>query len=200
MSIVGSLPAVGIVVLLAAGAAAPAFAQSEDVEARDIGRRGVTLVGIAGSVSRFFSSEDLIPGSYTVQVDAHRFLFDKVALRVGVVGTGRFGGSTLDDDDDDDDQDPNVGTPAIEALGGALYYFTPASIWSFYGGGEYRARLTERLARDAGSINGVAGLQGALSSRASFFVEGSYGMRLQRGGDGELLTRMAGQAGVRVRF
>jgi hypothetical protein len=91
-------------------------------------------------------------------------------------------------------------TTALEALGGALYYFTPESIWSFYAGGEYRARLTRRFSGDAGSAGAIAGLQGALSARASFFVEGGYGLRLRRGDEGDLQTRMVGLAGVRFRF
>jgi hypothetical protein len=188
-----------LVLLVFAAGAVSGFAQTEDVEPRIIGQRGTTLVGMAGSLSRFFSSEDLMPGSYTVQVDAHRFVFDKIAVRFGLVGSGQFGG-TSSSEDDEDDEASGPATPTLEVLGGAVYYFTPKSIWSFYGGAEYRARLTERLAGDAGSVSGLAGLQGALSSRASFFVEGGYGMRLRRGDDGELLTRMVGQAGVRFRF
>ena len=92
-------------------------------------------------------------------------MFDRIAVRVGVVGSGHFGGASSDDD-------PGPGTASLEALGGALYYFTPQSIWSLYGGAEYRARLTERIAGDSGTVNGIAGLQGAISSRASLFIEG----------------------------
>ena len=185
-----------LALLVFAGGAASGFAQTEDVEPRIIGRRGTTLVGMAGSLSRFFSSEDMMPGSYTVQVDVHRFVFAKIAVRVGLVGSGQFGGTSSSDDD----EAPGLATPSLEVLGGAVYYFTPQSIWSVYGGAEYRARLTERVEGDSGSVSGLAGLQGALSSRASFFLEGGYGMGLQRGDDGELLTRMVGQAGVRFRF
>ena len=184
------------VLLVFAGSAGSGFAQTEDVEPRIIGQRGTTLVGMAGSLSRFFSSENLMPGSYTVQVDAHRFVFDKIAVRFGLVGSGQFAGTSSSEDD----EAPGPASPPLEVLGGAVYYFTPKSIWSFYGGAEYRARLTERLAGDSGAVSGLAGLQGALSSRASFFLEGGYGTRLRRGDDGELLTRMVGQAGVRFRF
>ena len=181
--------------LAVTGAASPAFAQSEDVEPRVIGRRGAALVGMSGSLSRFFSSEEVIAGHYTIQADGHWFVFEKIAVRAGVVGTGHFGGSSSDDEDD-----AGPGAGSLEALGGALYYFTPQSIWSLYGGVEYRARLTERIAGDSGTVNGIAGLQGAISSRASLFIEGGYGMRLNRGDEGELLTRIVGQVGVRVRF
>jgi hypothetical protein len=176
--------------------AARAAAQSEDVEPRVIGHAGVTLLGASGTMSRFFSSEQLMAGTYTVQVDAHRFISSKIAIRLGVVGTDVFGGES----DEDEDESPGSTTTALEALGGALYYFTPESIWSFYAGGEYRARLTHRFSGDAGSAGAIAGLQGALSARASFFLEAGYGLRLRRGSESELQTRIVGQAGVRFRF
>lgn len=179
----------------AQNAVAPPAATGEEVEPRIIGHTGVTLLGVSGTMSRFFSTEQLMAGTYTVQVDAHRFIFSKVALRFGVVGTDAFGVA-----DDDDDSSTSTSTTALEAIGGALYYFTPESIWSFYAGGEYRARLTSRFSGDAGSAGAIAGLQGALSARASFFVEGGYGLRLRRGDEGELQTRIIGLAGVRFRF
>jgi hypothetical protein len=191
----GCLRTLALVAISVVTSALHASAQSEDVEPRTIGARGTTLVGLSGSVTRFFSSEDVIPGRYTVQIDGHRFVFNKIAVRFGVVGSGGFGGSSSDDE-----TDPDLGTAAVEALGGALYYFTPQSIWSLYAGTEYRARLTERLTSDPGTVNGIVGLQGAFSSRASFFVEGGYGLRLQRGDEGELHTRIVGLAGVRFRF
>jgi hypothetical protein len=154
-------------------------------------------------------------GTYTVQADGHRFMSRRIALRFGIIGSNTFGGGSDDADPDDtepddadssdsssdtDDAATSLTGNVIEALGGAIFYFTPESIWSFYGGGEYRARLTNRTAGDAGSVNALLGLQGALSSRASFFFEGGYGLRLQRGDEGELQTRIVGQAGVRFRF
>ena len=200
-----------VVVAVLMGGVTDARAQSEDVEPRIIGNRGVTLLGLSGSLSRFFSTEELMAGTYTVQVDGHRFVSRKIALRFGVIGANTFGGSSDESDSDSDadaddsssDNDDAVTSLAgnvIEALGGAIFYFTPESIWSFYGGGEYRARLTNRPAGDAGSVNAILGVQGALSSRASFFFEGGYGLRLQRGDEGELQTRIVGQAGVRFRF
>jgi hypothetical protein len=190
--------------------------QSEDVEPRIIGHRGVTLLGASGTLSRFFSSEDLFAGTYTVQVDGHRFITRKIAVRFGVIGSDTFGGESDDSDSDESDSDSDDSSDsgsedddgtstdlagnALEALGGAVYYFTPESIWSLYAGAEYRARLTHRSSDDAGAVNAILGLQGALSSRASFFVEGGYGLRVQRGDEGELQTRMIGQAGVRFRF
>lgn len=195
---------IGTVVLLSAvmgcvndasaqSSVAPPAAIGEEVEPRVIGQTGVTLLGVSGTMSRFFSAEQLMAGTYTVQVDAHRFILSKVALRFGVVGTGAFGVAA-------DDDRAGTSTTALEALGGALYYFTPESIWSFYAGGEYRARLTSRVSGDAGSAAAIAGLQGALSARASFFVEGGYGLRLRRGDEGDLQTRIVGLAGVRFRF
>jgi hypothetical protein len=195
MSRAGSLGTF-LVALCVAISSDAAFAQTEDVEPRAIATRGATLVGMSGSFSRFFSSEELFAGGYTVQIDGHRFVFKKIAIRFGVVGSGRFGDSSSEDVA----ADPNPGTPSVEALGGALYYFTPESIWSFYSGAEYRARIIERISGDGGSVSGIVGLQGAISSRASFFLEGGYGLRLRRGDEGELLTRMVGLAGVRFKF
>jgi hypothetical protein len=179
--------------LMLAAIASPGFAQAEDLEPRIIGARGTTLIGVSGSFGRFFSTEDLYAGHYTVQIDGHRFVFSKIAIRFGVLGSGTFSGESSDDD-------ATISTPTLEAFGGASYYFTPESMWSLYAGGEYRARVTERIEGDTGSLIGTAGLQGVISSRASFFVEGGYGMRLRKGDEGELLTRMVGQVGLRIRF
>jgi hypothetical protein len=39
-----------------------------------------------------------------------------------------------------------------------------------------------------------------LSSRAGLFIEGGYGVRLTKGDEGERLTRLTGQIGLRIRF
>lgn len=203
-----------VFIAVVTGSVATAWAQSpqeqhhsEEVEPRIIGHRGVTLFGVSGSLNRYFSSEDLFAGSYTVQVDGHHFISKKIAVRFGAIGSDHFGGEPDDSDDSDDDSSADdsetsgtLAGNAVEVLGGAVYYFTPESVWSFYGGAEYRTRVTNRLTDDIGSVNAIVGLQGALSSRASFFVEGGYGLRLQRGSEGELQTRIIGQGGVRFRF
>ena len=51
---------------------------SEDLEPRTIGSSGTTLVGIAGYVDKFSSSEDTFPGAYTVHVDVTRFVTDRL--------------------------------------------------------------------------------------------------------------------------
>jgi hypothetical protein len=71
---------------------------------------------------------------------------------------------------------------------------------SLYAGGEYRAQLTSRADRDAGAVLGVGGLQGAVSSRVSVYVEGGYGVRLTPGDDDERQMRLAGQIGLRIKF
>jgi hypothetical protein len=81
-----------------------------------------------------------------------------------------------------------------------LYYFTPQSIVSAYAGVDYWAQLTQRAEADAGSIVGTLGLQGAMSSRVSAFVEGGYGPALTRGDDDERLWRVIGRVGVRLKF
>jgi hypothetical protein len=177
-----------------------AFGQQEELEPRVIGQRGQTLIGFSGSMGRFFSSEDLMAGTYNAQVDAHWFLSRRIALRFGVVGSGTFAGDDDSEEETTEDGGSDPPTTGLEALGGAAFYFTPGSMWSFYTGGEYRLSVTERTTSDLGSVNGLVGLQGALSSRAAFFLEGGYGMRLRRGDEGEVLTRIVGLVGVRFRF
>jgi hypothetical protein len=189
--------AVAVTALIVSAAGTEAAAQTEELEPRVIAQSGHTLIGFSGSMSRFFSSEELMAGTFTMQVDGHRFISRRVAIRFGAVGTGAFAGSS---DENDEGGSDAASSPALEALAGGLFYFTPESMWSFYLGGEYRARVTERIAGDRGSINGLLGLQGALSSRAAFFLEAGYGFRIRRGDEGELLTRIVGLAGVRFRF
>jgi hypothetical protein len=71
---------------------------------------------------------------------------------------------------------------------------------SLYAGGEYWAQLTQRATSDAGVMVGTLGLQGLVSSRASVFIEGGYGVGLTRGDEGELRSRIVGRAGVRLKF
>lgn len=167
---------------------------SEDLEPRVIGRRGTMMVGFSGFLDRFQSSEDVYPTHYTVQVDASRFITNKFVVRLGLAGSGRVGG--------DDDGEAGRGAPALHAAGGLFFYFTPQSLVSFYTGADYSAQVTRRdpdLA-DAGTIAAKGGMQAAISSRASFFVEGGYGIGLSRGKEEELVTRIVGQLGLRIRF
>jgi hypothetical protein len=174
--------------------AATAAAQTEDLEPRRVGGRGATFVGVAGSLDRFSSSETAFPLNYTAQVDVCRFLTDRFAIRAGAVGTGSVGGESQDD------RPTGSGAPALHASGGLLYYFTPRSMVSLYAGAEYWAQLTERESGDTGSVLGIAGLQAALSSRASLFIQGGMGTRLARGDDDELVSRIVAQTGLRIKF
>jgi hypothetical protein len=169
-------------------------AQTEDVEPRSVGGAGVMSLGISGFVDKLMSSEDTFPFQATVQVDVTRFLTTRIAIRGGLIGSGSFGG------DDSDDLPTGPGQPALHALVGGFFYFTPESMMTFYSGGEYRAQLTRRADRDAGTLLGKAGLQAALSSRTSIFVEGGYGARLTRGDEDELQTRIVGEVGIRIKF
>lgn len=166
---------------------------SEDLEPRTIGSSGTTLVGIAGYVDKFSSSEDTFPGAYTVHVDVTRFVTDRLAVRGGLAGTGSFG-------DDDSDQAAGIGAPALHATAGAQFYFTPHSLLSLYSGFDYWAQLTRRADSDAGSLVGTLGVQGAMSSRASIYLEGGYGFGLSKGEDDETLRRFVGRVGVRLKF
>jgi hypothetical protein len=168
-------------------------AQSEDVEPRVVGGAGMMTIGFSGFVDKLMSTEDSFPFHATAQVDLTRFLTRRIAVRGGLIGSGSFGG-------DDDEEPSGPGVAALHALVGGFFYFTPESMVSFYTGGEYRAQLTNRADQDAGTLLGKAGLQAAISSRASVFVEGGYGARLTRGDEDELQTRIVGEVGVRIRF
>lgn len=184
---------VAMLTVFAAGAGT-ARAQLEEIEPRTVGGRGATFVGMSGFVDRFSSPEEALPLNYTAQVDVCRFITNKFAIRLGAVGSGSLGG------DDEDALLSGSGAPALHAAGGLLYYFTPRSMISLYLGAEYWAQLTEREAGDTGSLLGTAGVQAAVSSRASMFIQGGFGARLARGEDDELLSRIVAQMGLRIKF
>lgn len=183
--------------------AAPAAAQSdpqaqppvlhEEIEPRVVGGPGMTFVGLSGFVDRFTSPDRVLPVNYTAQVDVTRFMTSRIAARFGVAGSGSSGG------DDSEDLATGSGAPSLHAFGGAHFYFSPQSMVSLYVGGEYWAQLTQRAEADAGSIVGKGGIQAAISSRASLFVEGGYGVGLTKDDDG-VMTRLLGTVGVRLRF
>ena len=166
----------------------------EDLQPRIIGTEGTTTIGIAGYVDKFFSSERLFQTNYTAQIDVDRFVAKKFVVRGGLAGSGRFGG------EDADELPTGSGAPALHAFGGLLFYFTPQSIVSLYSGGEYWAQLTQRADRDAGSIVGKLGAEGAFSSRVRLFVEGGYGLALTKGDERERVSRFVGQIGIRLKL
>jgi opacity protein-like surface antigen len=174
----------------------PAAVVSEEIEPRIVGRRGTMSVGISGFADKFSSTENVFTTNYVAQIDVCRFLTRRFAVRGGVVGSGRFGG----DDSDDESLPAGSGAPSMQAAGGVLFYFTPQKLASFYLGGEYWAQITQRVAGDTGSLVGVAGVHATLSSRASLFVQGGVGGRVARGDEGELLTRVVAQLGVRIKL
>jgi len=150
------------------------------------------MIGAAGYVDRFSSSEDTFPTNYTLHVDVGRFISSRIVIRGGLVGTASVGA--------EDDLPTGPGASALHALVGGVYYFTPRSMASLYAGGEYWAQLTQRATSDAGVVVGTLGMQGLVSSRASVFIEGGYGVGLTRGDEGELRSRIVGRAGVRLKF
>jgi hypothetical protein len=174
----------------------PAPIVSEEIEPRIVGRRGTMSVGISGFADKFASTENVFATNYVAQIDVCRFVTRRFAVRGGIVGSGRFGG----DDSDDAALPVGSGAPSMQAAGGVLFYFTPQKLASFYLGGEYWAQITQRVAGDTGSLVGVAGLHATLSSRASLFVQGGVGGRIARGDEGELLTRIVAQVGVRIKL
>jgi len=170
----------------------PALAQ-EDIEPRTVGGRGVNAIGFSGFIDRFSSSESSFPTLITLQVDLSRFLTSRIVVRGGMIGSTPLG-------EDEDDARSGPGATALHARGAALYYFTPQSIASAYAGLEYRTPLTNRADKEAGTALGMAGVEASLSSRASVFVQGGYGMRLTRGDEGERQSRLVGDIGFRIRF
>jgi DNA-binding winged helix-turn-helix (wHTH) protein len=182
--------------LIAIGiSAAPANAQTDDLEPRSIGGAGVSAIGVSGFIDKFMSTEEVFPWQVTVHVDFTRFVSDKLAVCGGLIGSTTFGS-----EDDEDSRVIGPGVPSLHAHGGVAYYFTPESMASVYAGGEYRAQLTNRAERDAGTVLAKGGVQAALSSRVSVFVEGGYGVRLTRGSEDERQTRIVGELGVRIKF
>lgn len=187
-----------VAVLIAAmlWAATPAFAQAgaeEDVEPRIVGAEGITAIGIAGFIDTFRSSEDTFPLQLTLHADVRRFLTDRIAVRGGVLGSEAFGGGV-------EDPSTGPGVPALHLQIGADYYFTPASMASFYAGAEYRVPLTSRADKESGAILGIGGVEAAVSSRTRLFAQGGYGTRLTRGSDDEVQTRLTAEVGVRIKF
>jgi len=167
----------------------------EEVEPRIVGRSGTTLIGVSGFVDRAFSTEKLMPFNYLIQADGVRFVTGHIAIRLGAAGSGSLGG----DKDDEAALLTGTGAPALRAFAGGMYFLRPKSMISLYGAGEYWAQLTQRAERDAGSIVFKLGLHAAVSSRASLFAEGGYGVGLSRGSEDELVTRISAQLGVRIR-
>jgi len=167
---------------------------TEELEPRIIGTTGTIVTGFSGYIDRFFSSEESLPFNYSMQIDVGRFVTKSFVVRGGLRGSGSIGG------DNAEDLAAGQGVPALHALGGLLHYFTPQSIVSLYAGADYWAQLTQRNGPDAGTIIGVAGVQGALSSRVSLFLEGGYGAALQKNDDVVRATRLVAQIGVRLKF
>lgn len=166
---------------------------SEDVEPRTIGDTGTTMLGFSGFLDRFFSPERGMSTNLTTQFDIGRFVTPTLVVRGGIAGSGRFGG-------EDPQTDPGIGVPALHLSAGLLHYFTPRSMVSLFAGGEYSTALTRRIAGERGSLMGLFGIQGAVSARASVFVEGGYGRSLMRGDADESLSRATGRIGVRLKF
>lgn len=187
----------GLLVLLSCFIASPASAQepavTEELEPRVVGGPGLTTIGFSGFLDKLASSEDTFPWQATLQVDITRFLTSRIAVRGGLIGSTSPQGL-------DGDERRDVAAPAFSVTAAGLYYFTPRAMLSLYAGSEYRARLTDRPDPDAGTLLGVGGVQAALSSRASVFAEGGYGIQLTRGDEDELRTRLVGAMGVRIRF
>ena len=167
---------------------------SEEVEPRTIGTTGTTMTGFSGYIDRFFSPEDGLPFNYSLQVDVGRFITRTFVVRGGVRGSGSVGG------DEAEDLPAGQGVAALHAFAGLVHYFTPQSMVSLYAGADYWAQLTQRDSADAGTLLGIGGVQGQLSSRVSLFLEGGYGAALWKNDDEVRATRLVAQIGVRLKF
>lgn len=165
----------------------------EALEPRVVAVGGATTIGLSGFADKVSSSEDVFPWTATAHVELMRFLTRRLALRVGLLGSTTADGL-------EDDERTTAAAPAFHASAAALFYVTPGALLSPYAGVEYRSRLSERPATDAGTVLGLTGLQVTVSSRASVFVEAGFGGDLTRGDEGELRTRFVSAIGVRIRF
>src|SRR5699024_3900243 len=123
----------------------------------------------------------------TLHVDVTRFLTARIAVRGGMGGSMTIGG-------DPDALPTGVGMPGLNVFGEGLYYFGPRSLASLYAGAGYWAQITARGDQpDRGAILGVGGIEAAVSSRATVFVEGGYGYGLTRTDDDGTRTRVIGR-------
>jgi hypothetical protein len=175
------------------GAVATLVQAEEEIEPRTIGTSGTTLIGFSGFMDRFSSSETVLPTNFSAYVDVSRFITKRIVARFGVAGAGHFGG-------EDDDLPIGAGATAFHGFGGAHFYFTPESMVSLFAGAEYWTQITRRGESKAGAVVGKGGLQAAISSRASLFLEGGYGIDLTKGEDEEIVSRFVGQVGIRLKF
>ena len=177
-----------------ADAPPPAVTPGEDIEPRVIGTPGTMALGLAGSGDQITSGDDYLPFNLTLQVELSRFLTHSIAVRGGVVGSAALGG-------DSDDRTDGTGQPALHAFGAGLYYFTPQSLASLYAGAGYWWQMTARGdSADAGSVLGLGGVEASVSSRATVFVEGGYGIGLTKSDDGATRQRFLARVGVRLKL
>lgn len=151
------------------------------------------MTGFSGDIDRFFSSERGLPFNYSMQIDVGRFVTMALAFAAACAAVAASEETTQ-----------KISQPARACRAARLR--RPAPLLhttvdaSFYAGADYWARITQRDSPDAGTIIGVAGVQGALSSRVSLFLEGGYGAALQKNDDDVRVTRIVGQIGVRLKF
>lgn len=171
---------------------APALSD-EEIEPRTIGTTGATLIGIGGYVDRVFSTDSVMPMQLTLHADVSHFISHRLVVRGGLNGSGSVGGA-------DDDVPAGTGAAAIHLLAGLHYYFTPQSILSAYAGGDYWLQVTRRVPPDTGALVGIGGLHGAISSRASVFIEGGYGFGLSTDDDSGRPFRAVGRIGIRLKL
>jgi len=176
----------------AVGTALAQTAQPEEVEPRIVGQRGTTVLGVSGFLDKVSSSEQVFPINFTVQAGGGRFITDRFFAQGGLVGSMTARG--------EDELEAARGVPALHAYGGLSFYFKPRSMVSPYVGAEYTVQLTRRLARDKGFGVLKGGVEASVSSRASVFVEAGAGIGFSRGDEDELLTRVVGLVGVRLKL
>lgn len=180
-----------------------AFAQSAE-GARSVGRKGATQLGIQFTTTTSLSTSGDGSVASTTNlfggIDVGRFVTDKFLTRFGLSGFGQVGGQSFDFGDGSSSSGSNV---SFNFLGGALFYLTPQKPQSFYIGGDISVPVSSSGTGNP-NVNGRLGIQAAIRSNASLFVEGGYGATLSSnkgaagsgGSSGSLQTNL----GVRVLF
>jgi hypothetical protein len=151
------------------------------------------MIGMSGFVDRAFSTEALMPLNYTVEASGLRFITRHIAVDGAVAGSGSFGG------DDSASVPTGIGVASLRLMAGGLYFLTPQSMISLYGGGDYATQLTRRSGSERGAVVGRLGIQAAMSARVTLFVEGGYGFAVTTESAGERVTRIQGLIGLRIR-
>lgn len=158
-----------VVLLVLLAHAGPAAAQTDETT-RQVGRKGARQVSLSfATITQIISVGDefgLSGGTSSSTsmfgaVDFGRFVTERLVLSFGIQGSGTIAEGQ---------------SPLFYSQAGFLYYFTPQQVMSTYLGGDLSVPLTTiNGERPSSEAVGKVGVQAALKSNASIFVEGAYG-------------------------